>query len=99
MAPLTAQACNGDPRLIHQANATQMTPACWATNFGFLSFNCKPDPCTDVHGRARTPAGRVTYSRRRLGLFVSATLVKALEILDGAVMACYKDSAKERSFV
>jgi len=34
-----------------------------------------------------------------LGLFVSAALVKALEILDGAVMARYKDSAKERSFV
>jgi hypothetical protein len=41
LAPLAAQARDGEPRLIHQANATQMTPACWSTTFGFLPINCK----------------------------------------------------------
>jgi hypothetical protein len=48
LAPLAAQARNGDPRLIHHANTTQMTPACWATNFGFHPPNCKPAACTNV---------------------------------------------------
>jgi hypothetical protein len=48
LAPLAAQARSGDLRLIHQSNATQMTPACWATIFGFQPTNCKPAVCTDV---------------------------------------------------
>jgi hypothetical protein len=46
LAPLAAQARNGDPRLIQQGSATHVTPTCWATNFGFLPFNCKFDACT-----------------------------------------------------
>ena len=48
LSPLAAQARNGDPRLFRNANATQMTPACWATNFGFQPTNCKPAACTNV---------------------------------------------------
>jgi hypothetical protein len=59
LAPLAAQARNADPRLIHHANATQMTPACWATNFGFLAANCKPDACTVQKGFWPRPNGCV----------------------------------------
>jgi hypothetical protein len=48
LAPLAAQARNGDPRLIYQANASQMTPACWTTNFRFQPASCKHAACTDV---------------------------------------------------
>jgi hypothetical protein len=34
-APPGAQARNNAQLLMHQANTTQMTPDCWATNFGF----------------------------------------------------------------